>query len=157
MDTKGTEISFGVDKTNPTLVVTNLESRKTYALEDLTVIMSANDNLLLSSVTVYLDNATTPYKTWNAEEIAEILAGNGEFTFNVSGDSTSAHYVRVVCTDAAENETSEEFTDFFVTTNLWVRYYNNKPLFFGSIGGVILLVAFIVVIIVLKRRKKEDQ
>lgn len=157
LDTKGTEISFGVDKTNPTLVVTNLESGKTYALENLTVIMSANDNLLLNSVVVYLDNDTTPYKTWSAEEIAEILAGNGEFTFDVSGDSTSAHYVRVVCTDAAGNETSEEFTNFFVTTNLWVRYYNNKPLFFGSIGGVVLLAALIVVIVVLKRRKKEEK
>lgn len=157
LDTKGTEIGFGVDKTNPTLVVTNLESGKTYALENLTVIMSANDNLLLNSVVVYLDNDTTPYKTWNAEEIAEILAGNGEFTFDVSGDSTSAHYVRVVCTDAAGNETSEEFTDFFVTTNLWVRYYNNKPLFFGSIGGVILLAGLVVFLVVWKRRKKEEQ
>jgi hypothetical protein len=119
--------------------------------------MSANDNLLLDSVVVYLDNNTTPYKTWDAEGIAEILAGNGEFTFAVSDNSTSAHSVKVVCTDAAGNETSEEFTDFFVTTNLWVRYYNNKPLFFGSIVGIILLLALIVIIVVRERRKKEAQ
>jgi hypothetical protein len=96
---------------------------------------------------VYLDGDTTPYKSWNAEEIAEILADNGEFTFDVSGDSTGAHSVRVVCTDTAGNETSEEFTNFFVTTNLWVRYYNNKPLFIGSISGAVLLIALILVII----------
>jgi hypothetical protein len=157
LDTKSTAISFGVDKTDPTLVVVNLESGKTYPVENLTVIMSANDNLLLDSVVVYLDNNTTPYKTWDAEGIAEILAGNGEFTFAVSDNSTSAHSVKVVCTDAAGNETSEEFTDFFVTTNLWVRYYNNKPLFFGSIVGIILLLALIVIIVVRERRKKEAQ
>lgn len=157
LDTKNTEITFGVDKTKPTLVVTNLENGVTYPRESMTVRMSSDDNLLLNSIAVYLDNYDTAYKTWNAEEIASVLAGNGEFNFDISGDSTKAHKVKVVSTDAAGNETVEEITDFFVTTNIWVRYYNNKPLFFGSIGGVILLAALIVVIVVLKRRKKERQ
>ncbi len=157
LDTKSTEISFGVDKTNPTLVVTNLESNTTYAVDNLTVIMLADDNLSLDSVVVYLDDDTTQYKTWNADEVAEILSGDGEFTFDISGDSTSAHDVRVVCLDAAGNEISQDITDFFVTTNLWVRYYTNKPLFFGSIAGVILLAAFIVFIVVWKKRKKEEE
>lgn len=155
LDTKDMEIGFGVDKTKPNVVVTNLESGKTYPLEKLAVSMSANDNLLLKSVVVYLDNYDKEYKSWNAEEIAEIIANKGEFTFDVSGESTSAHKVKVVCTDAAGNEQVEEITDFYVTTNLWVRYYTNKPLFFGSIGGVILIAGLAVALIVIKKKKKQ--
>ena len=155
LDTKDMEIGFGVDKTKPNVVVTNLESGKTYPLEKLAVSMSANDNLLLKSVVVYLDNYDKEYKSWNAEEIAEIIANKGEFTFDVSGESTSAHKVKVVCTDAAGNEQVEEITDFYVTTNLWVRYYTNKPLFFGSIGGVILIAGLAVALVVIKKKKKQ--
>lgn len=153
LDTKDTEISFGVDATKPNIVVANLENGVTYALENMTVNMSISDNLLLSSITVYLDDYNTPYKTWTTEEIESIIAENGEFTFDIAGDSTSAHKVKIVSVDAAGNEQVKEITDFFVTTNIWVRYYNNKGLFFGSIGGVILLAGLIVFLVVWKKKK----
>lgn len=101
LDTKKQEIGFGVDKTKPNMAVTNLESDTTYPLENLTVSLSAGDNLLLQSVVVYLDDYSKAYKTWTAEEIAAIVADQGEFTFDIPGDSTGAHQVKIVCTDAA--------------------------------------------------------
>ena len=101
LDTKKQEIGFGVDKTKPNMVVTNLESDTTYPLENLTVSLSAGDNLLLQSVVVYLDDYSKAYKTWTAEEVAAIVANQGEFTFDIPGDSTGAHQVKIVCTDAA--------------------------------------------------------
>lgn len=155
LDTKDKEIGFGVDKTKPNVVITNLENGKTYPLESLTVSMSASDNLLLKSIVIYLDDYNKTYKTWNEKEIADIIAKKGEFTFDVSGDSTGAHKVKVVCTDAAGNEQVEEITDFYVTTNLFVRYYNNKALFFGSIGGVILIAGLAIALVVAKKKKKQ--
>lgn len=155
LDTKVTEISFGVDKTAPTINVKNLENGKTYAVENMTVQMSVNDNLKLASVTVYLDGKE--HKIWTGEELDKILADGGNFNFDIAGDSTNAHTVKIVCKDAAGNEISEEIADFYVTTNLWVRYYTNKPLFFGSIGGVVLLAGLIVFLVVFKRRKKEEK
>lgn len=55
---------------------------------------------------------------------------NANFTDDV------ACRIQICFVDAAGNETIEEFTDFYVTTNLFIRYFNNKPLFYGSIGGV---------------------
>lgn len=153
LDTKNTEVSFGVDATKPNIVVANLENNVTYAMENLTVNMSISDNLLLRHITVYLDDYNTPYKTWTAEEIEAIIAENGEFTFDIDGNSTSAHKVKIVCVDAAGNEQVEEITDFFVTTNLWVRYYTNKPLFFGSIAGVILIGGMVVFLVAYKKKK----
>ncbi len=63
--------------------------------------------------------------------------------------------VKIVCRDAAGNEAVQEITGFYVTTNLWVRYFNNKPLFFGSILALAAVLGFIVFIVV-KRRKKEE-
>lgn len=156
LDTKKQEIGFGVDKTKPNMVVTNLESDTTYPLENLTVSLSAGDNLLLQSVVVYLDDYSKAYKTWTAEEVAAIVADQGEFTFDIPGDSTGAHQVKIVCTDAAGNEQTEEITNFYVTTNLFVRYYNNKPLFFGSIAAVVVI-AGVVIALTAGKKKKNDK
>ena len=156
LDTKGKELGFGVDKTNPNIVITNLESGTTYPLEKLSVAMSASDNLLLKSVTVYLDDYNKPYKVWDENEIAEMIANKSDFTFDVPGDSTGAHKVKVVCTDAAGNEHVEEVKNFYVTTNLFVRYYTNKALFFGSIGGVVLIAGLAIILVAAKKRKKQD-
>lgn len=153
LDTKDAEIRFGVDKTKPNIVIANLEDGKTYAMENLTVKVSASDNLFLNTVTVYLDNYNDPYKVWTSEEIESMQVENGELSFEVRGDSTSAHKIKIVCTDAAQNEQIEEITGFYVTTNLFVRYYNNKFLFFGSIWGAIFFVCLIVLIMVYRKRK----
>lgn len=157
LDSKNMEISFGVDKTVPTLVVVNLENGKTYPVDGMTVNMTANDNLQLSSITVYLDDYETAYQTWTAEEIAQILSENGEFTFEVDGASKSAHNVKIVCVDAAGNEYVEEITGFYVTTDLLVRYYNNKPLFYGSLVGLAAVVIVVAVVISRKRHAKVPQ
>ena len=157
LDTKKQEIGFGVDKTKPNMVVTNLESDTTYPLENLTVSLSAGDNLLLQSVVVYLDDYSKAYKTWTAEEIAAIVADQGEFTFDIPGDSTGAHQVKIVCTDAAGNEQTEEITNFYVTTNLFVRYYNNKPLFFGSIAAVVVIVGVVIALAAGKKKKNDKE
>lgn len=155
LDTKDAEVGFGVDATKPNIVVENLENGVTYAVENMTVKMSISDNLLLGSITVYLDDYNKAYKSWSAEEISAIIAENGEFTFDIAGDSKSAHKVKIVCTDAAGNEQVEEITGFYVTTDIWVRYYNNKALFFGSIAGVLVLAGLIVFLVVYKKKKNE--
>lgn len=155
LDTKNAEVSFGIDATKPNIVVENLENGVTYAVENMTVKMSISDNLLLSSITVYLDDYNNVYKSWSAEEISAIIAENGEFTFDIAGDSKSAHKVKIVCTDAAGNEQVEEITGFYVTTDIWVRYYNNKVLFFGSIAGALVLAGLIVFLVVYKKKKNE--
>ena len=155
LDTKNKEISFSVDKTKSDIVVTNIENGSTYPVDKLTVTMSASDNILLKTMSVYLDDYDKEYKTWTAEDIAKTIDADGNFTFDIDGNSTGAHKVKVVCTDAAGNEQTVEITDFYVTTNLFVRFYNNKVLFFGTIGGVIVIAAAIVVLLVLKKRKQN--
>ena len=150
LDTKDKEISFGIDTTKPNIVVANLEADKTYDLDKLDVKLSINDNLIVDTLMVYLDDYENVFASWTSKEIAEIIAANGEFTFTIPGDDGEEHKVKIVCVDAAGNEQILE--DIYVTTNGWVQYYNNKPLFFGSIGGGVAVIALVVFLVVKKRK-----
>ena len=164
-DTKNTALSFGVDSTLPIVNIENLESKTTYAVETLTVKMSVKDNLKLVRVIVELDGEV--YKVWADEELEQIIKNGGNFTFDIPGDSTSAHNLVIYAVDAAGNgekissaefpANAEQVENFYVTTNLWVRYYTNTPLFLGSIAGVILVAGLIIFIILKKKKKNEEK
>ncbi len=150
-EVKNTAINFGIDSTLPIINVENLESKKTYAVDSLKVNMSVKDNLKLTKVIVELDGKEKA--AWTGEELEKIIKNGGNFSFDIDGESTKAHNLKVISVDAAGNEQIEEISDFFVTTNFWVRYYTNKPLFFGSIAGVILIAALVVFLVVYKKKK----
>ncbi len=151
LDTKDKEISFGIDTTLPNIVVANLEKNETYNADKLDVKLSVNDNMVIDTLTVYFDDYETVYASWNAEEIAKIIAENGDFTFTIPGDNEE-HKVKIVCVDAAGNVQEQEIDGFYVTTNRLLQYYNNKGLFFGSIGGGVTAIALVVFFVVKKRK-----
>lgn len=159
LDTKQRSIFFHVDNNYPVVNVSNLSSYETYAEESISIKMSANDGGLLDLLEVYLDDETTPFKVWNAEEIKKIQSGEDEesrlFTFDIAGNTTSSHTLKVVAYDAAGNRTEEKIEGFYVTTDLMTRFINNKPLFYGTIIGLMLLVGAIVFLIVRNVRKKR--
>ena len=155
IDTKNTEISFGVDKTPPTINIKDVADGETYALENLTAHMSVTDNLKLASVVVFLDGKE--HKQWSKEEIDRLIANGEDFTFEISGDSTKAHTIRVVAVDEAGNGYTDEVKDFYITTDPLVRYYNNKPLFYGSISGVVGAAGVGGLFVALKRRKRKKE
>lgn len=160
-DTKNVEIQFGIDDEAPIINVKNLDSRSTYAVEDKDVELTVRDNLKLSKVIVELDG--NEYRVWSDDELDQIVKDGGNFTFNINGDSTSAHNLLVYAVDAAGNGEKAmgseapsnivNISDFYVTTNKWVQYFNNKPLFYGSIIGVVVLAGLAVTAITLKKRK----
>ena len=152
LDTKNQEIGFGVDAEKPLLNITNLEEHQTYPVEELKVLMTAKDNLILSSLAVYMDGEEVPFAEWTAEEIAEILSDKGEFTFTIAGDSKEAHSVKVVAKDAAGNEEIAEVKDFYVTTDVFVRFLHNETLLYGSAAAIVLL-AGLVFLLTKKKRK----
>ena len=91
---------------------------------------------------------------------------SGSFTLNESSD---AQTVQLKVTDIAGNVTDTASDDFStnelyvfydtitVSTNFFVRWYANQPLFWGSIGGVVVLAGLIWFLVAFKRRKKDDK
>lgn len=69
-------------------------------------------------------------------------------------NSNDKQNIRIVAVDAAQNESSVEVGDFLVTTNLGVRFVNNKPLFYSVIGLGVLIIAGGAIILLVSKRKK---
>lgn len=144
-ETKEAEISFGIDKTNPVIVPIDFESGKQYAVDLKTVSIEIKDNLVLEDVKIYL----------NGEEIEYTVDGE-TYTFDIP-KSNSKQDVKIVTIDAAGNEEILEVNDFLVNTNIFVRWFNNTPLFVGSIIGVVVLALGITIFLVFFKKKKEDE
>ena len=89
-------------------------------------------------------------------------------TFTLS-ESNEAQTVQLKVTDLAGNVTDTASDDFnpgerfvfndiiTVSTNFFVRWYANTPLFWGSVGGVVVVTAGIWLLIVAKRKKKAEE
>ena len=144
-ETKEAEISFGIDKTKPVIVPIDLESGVQYPVEGKTVTIEIKDNLVLENVKIYL----------NDKEVEYTVDGES-YTFFIP-ESNSVQDVRIVATDAAGNEYELSVDDFLVSTNIFVRWYNNTPLFIGSIIGVIVLALGITGFIVFGKKKKDEE
>ncbi len=142
-ETKEAEISFGIDKTSPVIVPVDFESGVQYPVEVKKVSVEIKDNLVLEGVKIYLNGAEIKY------------ANEGEtYTFDIP-EKNEKQNVKIVAVDAAGNEHTLSVENFLVSTNLFVRWFNNTPLFIGSIVGVILLCAVIIFLVIYKRRKSD--
>lgn len=149
LESKGKEISFGIDSEAPKIIPVNIESDKTYAEDKKDFIFTVSDNLNVEEVSAVLDN-NEPI-VWKDEDLKKIISGNGEFMITVDGNSNQAHQLKLVCKDSAGNSSESIFDDFYVTTNLAVRFLHNK----GILAGAAALVAAIVggVIVFFKKKR----
>jgi hypothetical protein len=152
-DTKAANISFGVDNTIPTINIKNVENGATYLLENLLADLSINDNLAMAKLMVYLDGELIAELT--GKDLEAIMKNGGNYGFDIA-NSDNVRELRIVVEDAAGNTFEQTVTDFMVTTNRWIQFYRNKPLFYGSIGGLAALLGFFFFLIG-KRKKDEDE
>ncbi len=116
------------------------------------------DAIALKQVTVYVNGQATVYNQFDD-------LNNYSDTFKVLEGTNQT--VRIEVEDMAGNKIdteSETFAPAFafnntitVSTNFWIRFMANKPLFFGSIAGVVAVAGGSAAAVVLKRRKKVSK
>jgi len=140
-ESKKAEISFGVDKTDPVVVPIDFESDLQYAVDIKEVTISVNDNLILNGVTIYLNN-----------ENINFIQNGENYTFNIPS-MNAKQTVKVVASDSAGNETQLEINNFLVSTNLFVRWYNNKTLMIVTIVGMSFIVVALAAFLVFRKKK----
>lgn len=151
MQTKKADINFNVDKTDPNLSILNIEEGETYPEDTRTASIKVEDNTYVSDVNIYINDEL--YEHYDADMIKDKTQNNENFEAIVL-NSNDKQNIRIVAVDAAQNESSVEVGDFLVTTNLGVRFVNNKPLFYSVIGLGVLIIAGGAIILLVSKRKK---
>lgn len=138
---KQKSIEFVVDKTPPTMVVSNLDDRGRYREDAHTFTLSVKDNTTLAYVELYLDGKLV--HTYKGDELT---AEDGVITINVDsrGDYQT---IRLIAYDEAGNSTEPMEYSVLVTSSWWIQFYMNKPLFIGVIAGIFISAVIIALII----------
>lgn len=152
------EMLFNVDSTPAEITnVTGLENAIVNA-DKLEISMEVFDAIGLKSVTVYVnDKAVKVFE--NMEDLINFM-GTCEL------DAGANQKIKIVVEDLAGNITDTSSEDFeaeyefndtvTVSTSFFVRWFANKPVFYGSIAGIIVVAAGLVWILIAKRKKEEE-
>lgn len=156
-DNSDGDILFYVDSTAPQLTsVSGLEERIVNATE-LEVSYTVYDTIGLASVQVKVDGEIVD----SATDFDDASNYSGKFTIY---EKSSEQHVSFILTDKAGNVTESDAEGFevpytlekdvTVSTNLFVRWFANKPLFFGGIGGGLAVLGGLGALLGLKKKKK---
>jgi len=150
---KEKDIEFVVDMTAPIIIVGGLEAGERYQDESRSVTIDSSDNIYLTDVTIYLNESELV--NYTEEELAE---GNGVLEI-VIGGAQKWQTMYVTAVDAAGNEAVSIPLRFLITSDWFVLWYNNLPLFVGSIVASVAVIGgagTFVVTIKRKRKMKKD-
>lgn len=142
-DSKRAEISFGIDNTNPVIIPIDIEKEKTYAVKRKPVNINIKDNLMLANVEILLNGEPVDYLTEEENYSFEMLSSNKK------------QNIKIVAEDAAGNTHEMNINNVLVSTNLFVRWYNNKMAVGTTVGGVVLFAGLITGIIIWKKRRED--
>lgn len=151
LEIKAAELTFAVDRTIPICNVMNLKSNTTYAVDSKRVEFTVSDNIMLSKVSVLLNGTELLSLT---EDTLRQIADSGEnISFDIS-NSDSAQNIVIQYVDKAGNEGITEIKDFYVTTNLWIRYTTNTPLVISTLIGVATVLGLAAFILIYRKKIK---
>lgn len=133
---KGKKVEFVVDKTNPSILISGIENNGQYRAGSREITLDIEDNIRLSKAVIIIDGAETVY------DAAQIYEADGKFVLNI-GSANHWQEIEAVVSDAAGNKEISEQMRVLVTANMFVQYFMNKPLFYGSLGTLAAITAFL--------------
>lgn len=148
-------VEFVVDKTIPTMAISNLKNRGRYDTNTHQFIINVKDNTSLSKVEIYMENAAGELVLVDTLKGDDLTVEDGKLYIDIASKD-GFQKVMIIAYDEAGNATEPAEYSVLVTENKLLLFYANKPLFFGTIFGVLAVIGFIFFII-WKRRKDEEE
>ena len=120
---RGAELRFGIDRTPPRILLSNVDNQGVYRGDFLDLDLSVQDNLWLEQVDATVDG--TEELSWKDKSLQEAVAKDS-FPLQISGEKGKRHKLLVVARDAAGNESRKEVSDFVITNNPLLRLISQK-------------------------------
>ena len=120
---RGAELRFGIDRTPPRILLSNVDNQGVYRGDFLDLDLSVQDNLWLEQVDATVDG--TEELSWRDKSLQEAVAKDS-FPLQISGEKGKRHKLLVVARDAAGNESRKEVSDFVITNNPLLRLISQK-------------------------------
>lgn len=120
---RGAELRFGIDRTPPRILLSNVDNQGVYRGDSLDLDLSVQDNLWLDQVDATVDG--TEELSWRDKSLQEAVAKDS-FPLQISGEKGKRHNLLVVARDAAGNESRKEVSDFVITNNPLLRLISQK-------------------------------
>ena len=120
---RGAELRFGIDRTPPRILLSNVDNQGVYRGDALDLDLSVQDNLWLEQVDATVDG--TEELSWKDKSLQEAVAKDS-FPLQISGEKGKRHKLLVVARDGAGNESRKEVSDFVITNNPLLRLISQK-------------------------------
>ena len=120
---RGAELRFGIDRTAPRILLSNVDNQGVYRGDILDLDLSVQDNFWLQQVDAMVDGEHEI--SWTDKSLQEAVAKDS-FPLQISGEKGKRHKLLVVARDAAGNESRKEVSDFVITNNPLLRLISQK-------------------------------
>ena len=146
-NTKNKRIEFVVDKTMPSVLISGVENNGQYRENSRPVTLDIEDNVMLSEVKVILNGEEIIYPA------SEISATDGRLEF-VIDSYNDWQTLQVIAIDKAGNENALEEIRFLVTANVFVQFFRNETLVWGTAGGMTVAAGGIYWLLLARRKRK---
>lgn len=146
----GELVSLAIDNTPPTAAISGIEENQIYSDTSKTVTIAVTDNIKLDNMTIKLNGETVK------GTVVEDTDTSNKIELTIS-EAFNRQTLELTYTDAAGNSGSTTIEDFLINANTFVRYYQNKSLFFGSIGGGAVIILGLGAFLILRKKKKNAE
>lgn len=131
---KGNEITFCIDTTTPTVLLSGIDNGGVYVQDNLSAVIQAYDNIAISKLIVYLNGET---KEYHEEDFSD-----GKIYVSIPS-SSNRQSMRIECYDVSGNVVNVEEIKFTVSTSQWVAFrerYLRNPLAIGGTGIAVVAI-----------------
>ena len=153
-------IEFCKDTEGPTVTLTGVEEGGFYNEASMPLLVNYFDNNEMERLNIQVVNAADENDVIDSVEYladdGTIDAASGKLEYTLK-ENAKVQKVIVTATDRAGNTSEPQSITFTMSTSAWVRFYNNKPLFYGTIAGVAGAAALILIFIIWKKRSSKDK
>lgn len=152
-------IEFCKDTEGPAVTLTGVEEGGFYNEASMPLLVNYFDNHEMERLNIQVVNAADENDVIDSVEYLaddgaiEVASGKLEYTLK---ENAKVQKVIVTATDRAGNTSEPQNITFTMSTSAWVRFYNNKQKFYGTIAGVLGGLGMSCLLFVVWRRRRRN-